>query len=147
MVKKPKGVLRDVIDLRPVNQFMLASAHPLSDVEKIQAEISGYSCKGEFDLKAAYFQQAISELDSKRLAVRGVDRILLPDCPWGPRTLGPSSSDRRMMPSNCMGENGSASLRLEKLNATCRPRSKETTCTWWGIPGSTSPGPSDEPLT
>jgi hypothetical protein len=51
LVKKPKGSLRDVIDLRPVDQFMLASAHPLSDVEDIKAEILGYSCKVEFDLK------------------------------------------------------------------------------------------------
>jgi hypothetical protein len=35
-----------VIDLRVVNQLMLSSAHPLSDVEDIKAEISGYSCKG-----------------------------------------------------------------------------------------------------
>ena len=78
-----------MIDLRPVNQFMLASAHPLSDVEDIKAEISGYRCKGEFDLKAAYFQQAISDLDSKRLAVRGVDRILLPRrLPMGAKDSG-----------------------------------------------------------
>jgi hypothetical protein len=66
------------MDLRPFKQFMQASAHPLTDVEDIKAERSGYNSKEEFDLKAAYFHKAISEQDSRRLGAREVDRILLP---------------------------------------------------------------------
>ena len=64
-----------MIDLRSVNQFMKENAHPPIDVEKLKAEPSGYHCKEEL---AVYFQHVISEEDSRNLAFRRVERILLP---------------------------------------------------------------------
>jgi hypothetical protein len=68
------------MDLRPFKQFMQASAHPLTDVEDIKGERSGYNCKE--DVKVAYSHKAISEQDSRKLEARGVDRILLPMGTW-----------------------------------------------------------------
>ena len=75
-------------DLRPVNQLMQAIAYLVTDVDNIQADISSYSCKGEFDFKTAFFQPTISGEVSSKQAVRGEDRILLPKrLLMKPRTL------------------------------------------------------------
>lgn len=56
VIAKPKGGLRDVVDMRKVNEFMLGSGWPLTDLEDVKGALGGFSVYAELDLKAAYWQ-------------------------------------------------------------------------------------------
>lgn len=75
VIPKPKGGLRDVVDMRRVNRYMQASSWPMTDVEDVKRVIGGRRCLAEFDLKAAYWQISIDKTSRKRCAVLGAERI------------------------------------------------------------------------
>ncbi len=77
VVPKKDGSFRDVIDMRAVNMFMEPSAFPVRTVQDVLSKMSGWKRKGQFDLKAAFWQLEMCQLDKERCAVSNGEEVLL----------------------------------------------------------------------
>jgi hypothetical protein len=67
VVKKSDGSLRDCVDLRKMNQYMLTTVEPLRSVEDIICRATTrHTVKTELDLKAAFWQLELDSDDRRR---------------------------------------------------------------------------------
>jgi hypothetical protein len=65
------GEFREVVDLRAINQYVIPSAWPVTSSEQVihQLTSAGFSRMGELDLKLAFWQVPVIEVDAERTAV------------------------------------------------------------------------------